>query len=183
MAQYAFANLKEHSNIDSGIADFVLVAPFYDFEEGGVKSPAAPFTERGDEVTIKTAHVFKAGKAFIKVALAPEKNQLTGTTIGDTGFQKMDQVLDIFIPGSYAEAHEFAKNIINTPLIVLAKDSNCPANVHYQLGNDCVQAYCKMDFSTGTTKDGVKGYKGTISFQNGYIQLYASTVTIAEDES
>ena len=29
-----------------------------------------------------------------------------------------------------------------------------------------------VSFSTGTTKDGVKGYTGQLTYQNGYIQLY-----------
>lgn len=174
MSQYAFRNLKQPQNTDSGVADFVLVAPVYDFAEGGIKCPAAPFTDPGDQVKIKTEHVFNDGRAFAKILLAPEKNQLSGTTIGDLGFQKMDQNLEIFIPGSYAEVHEAAKNLINTPLIVLAKDSNCPANMWYQLGCDCVYAWAKMDFTTGTTREGIKGYKGTITYLQGYIQLYAA---------
>jgi hypothetical protein len=171
---YQYKNLKEPANVFSGISDFVLVAPVSDFEANGIKSPAAPFTDPGDEVKVKTAHVFKAGRAFAKILLAPEKNQLSGTTIGDLGFQKQDQTLDIFIPGSYAEVHEFAKNIINTPLVVLTKDSNCPANMWYQLGDGCTYAWAKMDFTTGTTREGIKGYKGTITYLGGFIQLYAA---------
>lgn len=182
MSQYSFKNLKEHINIGSGIADYVLIAPVRDFEEGGIKCPVAPFTDPGDEVTIKQNHVFKDGKAFAKVLLAPETNKLDAATIGQIGFQKMDQTLEIFIPGSYAEAHEFAKNLINVPLIVLQKDSNCDANMYYQLGCDCAYAWAKMDFSTGTTRDGIKGYKGTITYLGGYIQLYTGTVSVLADE-
>jgi hypothetical protein len=85
----------------------------------------------------------------------------------------LDFEMKVFIPGSYADAHEMVANMINQPLIVLTKDSNCPAKMWYQLGCDCTSAYLKADFSTGTTKDGVKGYSGTISWQNSYIQLYA----------
>ena len=183
MSEYAFKNLKESKNTDSGIADFVLIAPVSDFIEGGIKCPKAPFTDPGDEVTVKENHGFKDGRAFAKFLLAPEKNQLSGTTIGDLGFQKMDQSLEIFIPGSYAEVHEAAKNLINRPLVVLAKDSNCPANMYYQLGCDCTYAWAKMDFTTGTTRDGIKGYKGTITYLNGYIQLYAGEVSVLADES
>lgn len=171
---YTYANLKTPQNISSGIADYVLLAPVSDFTDDGIKCPIAPFNNPGDEVKIKTAHQFNAGKAFAKFLLAPEKNELNAKTIGDLGFQKLDFELKIFIPGSYAEAHEAVKNIINTPLIVLVKDSNCPANMWYQLGCDCQYAWAKFDFSTGTTKQGNKGYDGTITYQNGYIQMYAA---------
>lgn len=178
---YTFRNLKTPQNVESGIAEFVLIAPVSDFEDDGIKCPVAPFTNPGDEVKVKTAHVFKEDKAFAKYILAPEKNELNATTIGDTGFQKLNLELKIFIPGSYAEVHEAVKNIINTPLIVLAKDSNCPANMYYQLGCDCTYAWAKFDFSTGTTVNGVKGYSGTITYQQGYIQLYTATVEVLAD--
>jgi len=170
---YAYRNLKNPQNIASGIADYVLLAPVSDFAEGGIMCPEGPYNNPGDEVIVKNNHVFKAGKEFVKFLLAPEKNELSAKTIGDLGFQKLDFELKIFVPGSYAEAHEAVKNIINTPLIVLAKDSNCPANMYYQLGCDCIFAWAKFDFSTGTTKNGNKGYDGTITYQNGYVQLYA----------
>ncbi len=179
---YAFKNLKTFKNTQSGISDYVLIAPVYDFEDNGIKCPVAPFTNPGDEVRIKTAHVFKEDKGFIKFALAPEKNQLDAKTIGDTGFQKLDFECKVFIPGSYAEVHEAVKNLINQPLIAMVKDSDCAAGIHYQLGCDCVYAYFKADFSTGTTKDGVKGYSGTITYQNGYVQLYTLTPELLADE-
>lgn len=178
---YTFANLKSPQNVESGIADYVLIAPVSDFEDDGIKCPVAPFTNPGDEVKVKTAHVFKEDKAFAKYILAPEKNELSATTIGDLGFQKLNLELKVFIPGSYAEVHEAVKNIINTPLIVLAKDSNCPANMYYQLGCDCTYAWAKFDFTTGTTVSGVKGYSGTITYQQGYIQLYTAAVSVLAD--
>lgn len=183
MSDYVFQNLMEAQNTSSGVAEFVYIAPVRDFEEGGIKCPAAPFTDPGDRITIREDHVFKSGKGFIKVLLAPEKNQLNATTVGDLMFQKMDQGLEIFIPGSYAEVHEFAKEIINTPLIVISKDSECDANLHYQLGCDCTYAYLKMDFTTGTTREGVKGYKGMVTFLHKYIQLYAGAIDVLESSS
>lgn len=169
---YAYTNLKSPKNTGSGVSDFILLAPVADFEEGGIKCPVAPFAAPGDEVTIKTAHVFLAGKAFVKYALAPEKNKLDAKTIGEKGFQKLDQEIDIFVPGSYAELHEAMKNWLNTPLIALVKDSECGADLWYQLGCDCVYAYLSVDFSTGTTKDGIKGYNGKVTYVGGSILLY-----------
>lgn len=170
---YQYKNLKSPQNTGSGISEFFLIAPVVDFVEGGLKCPKAPFVNPGDEVKILEAHEFQNGKGFAKVLLAPEKNMLDAKTIGDLMFQKLDFELKVFIPGSYAEAHEAVKNWINTPLVVLTKDSNCEANIWYQLGCDCTSAYFKADFGTGTTKDGVKGYNGTFTWQNAYIQLYA----------
>lgn len=170
---YAYAHLKNPVNTGSGISEFFLIAPVASFVTGGIKGPLAPFTNPGDEIKILEAHEFGVGKAFARVALAPEKNSLIAKTIGDTGFSKFDFELKVFIPGSYAEVHEAIKNWLNTPLIIMTKDANCPANMWYQLGNDCTGAYLKADFSTGTTKDGVKGYDATITWQNPYVQLYA----------
>lgn len=181
MSQYAFKNLNQPQNTDSGIADFALIAPVRDFEENGIKCPAAPFTDPGDRVKIKQNHVFKDGKAFAKFLLAPESNQLEGTSIGDLGYKKLDQKATILVPGSYAELHEAAKEILNVPLIVLLKDSNCPANMYYQLGCDCVYAWASNSFGTGTTADGKKGYTIEISYKQGYIQLYTGAVNVLAD--
>lgn len=177
---YVYANMMQPQNTQSGIAEFLLLAPVSDFTADGIKCPKAPFAEPGDEVKILENHVFKDGKAFAKFVLAPEKNKLDATTIGDKGFNKLNLELTAFIPGSYAEVHEAIKNILNTPLIALIKDSNCPANMYYQLGCDCTYAWATASFGTGTTVDGVKGYEVKISYQNGYIQLYAGTVEVYE---
>ena len=178
---YSFKNLKYPSNILSGIADYVLLAPVGWFTS--IKYPVAPFTSPGDEVLIKTAHTFSSGKGFVKYLLAPEKNQFDAKTIGDKGFQKFDQDLRIFIPGSYAELHEAMKNWLNTPLIALARDSSCAANIYYQLGSECVYAYLTVDFSTGTTKDGVKGYTGAINYASDAVYVYAAAVQLLADDA
>lgn len=181
MSQYAFKNLRTPINTDSGIADYALIAPVRDFEEDGIKCPTAPFTDPGDQVTVKLDHVFKAGKAFARFDLAPEANQFEAPTIGDLGYKKLDQKATILVPGSYAELHEAAKNLLNVPLIVLIKDSNCPANMWYQLGCDCVYAWASNSFGTGTTRDGKKGYTIEISYLQGYVQLYAGAIPVLAD--
>lgn len=167
---YSYAHLKTPKNTGSGVGDFILLAPVAWLTD--IKCPEAPFSAPGDEVTIKTPHVFDTGKGFVRYALAPEKNQLNAKTIGDKGFQKFDQEYDIFVPGSYAELHEAMKNWLNTPLIALGKDADCSADMWYQLGCDCVYAYMSVDFSTGTTKDGQKGYNGKITYSGGSILIY-----------
>lgn len=169
----AYQHLKSPKNTGPGISEYMLVAPVTDFVD--IKCPVAPFDGQpiGESIQILQAHEFVAGRGFVKIHFAPEKNQITGKTIGDLMFQKMDFELKGFIPGSYAEEHEQVANMINVPLIVLVKDSNCPAKIWYQFGCDCTGAYLKADFLTGTTKDGAKGYDISVSWQNPYVQFYS----------
>lgn len=171
---YDFKNLMDPQNINPGIAEFLLAAPMSWFEDNGIKSPVAPFTVQGDEITVKLPHVFKAGKAFMKFQLAPQKNDLKIDTKGDLGLSSQTQTVNIFIPGSYVEQHETMKNLINTPLIVLVKDANCAADLYYMLGCDCTGAYARPSFATSTTKDGNKGYTVPIEY-DGAVQFYQVT--------
>lgn len=170
---YEYAHLTNPRNTESGIAEFLLLAPMSAFAVDGLKCPAAPFTNPGDETTIREPHVFLAGEGFIKVQLAPEKNQFSAETVGDKGFQKFRENLEVFIPGTYAEVHEAIKNWKNKPLILLSKDSNCDANIWYQIGCECEGSYMSASFSTGTTVEGVKGYTVTFSRMSNYIATYA----------
>lgn len=162
-----YRNLREPQNVLSGVAEFALVAPKSFFTDDGIKSPVAPFTTPGDSIKIKDAHVFKEGKGFIYYQLAPQKNELSYKTVGDLGLSKLNAEAKIFIPGSYAELHEAMADLVNVPLIVLQKDSQCAANLYYHLGNDCQFAWVKPEFTTGTTASGVKGYAVTIVFDGG----------------
>lgn len=172
MSAYAFLNLVTPINIASGVSDYIYFAPMRDFDVDGIKCPTAPFTNPGDKVKITEAHVFLADKAFAKIQLAPEKNQLTVKTIGDKGFNKFEFEYDIFMAGSYAEVHEFAMEALNVPMIAMGKDANCGADLYYQLGCDCLGAYMTFDFTTGTTKDGNKGYAGKITYTGSSVLLY-----------
>ena len=129
----------------------------------------APFVAQGDSLKIKTAHEFLTDKGFIYFSLAPEKNKLDIKAAGDTGFVKQNIEVDIFIPGSYVEAHEQVKNLLNVKLIAMVKDANCEENLLYHLGCDCQAAYLTADFSTGTTKDGNKGYAGKLTYAGGIL--------------
>lgn len=169
---YTFLNLTDPQNIGSGISDVLYFAPMRDFEANGIKCPEAPFTNPGDQVKITTAHVFKAGKAFAKLQLAPEKNLFTSKTVGDKGFNKFEHEVDVFMAGSYAEVHEFAKNALNVPMIGIVKDANCESELYYQFGCDCLGAYLTFDFNTGTTKDGNKGYNGKLTYSSSSVLIY-----------
>lgn len=166
MSDYAYKNLRSYANAGSGIAEYALLAPYSWFKTpGGLKYPQGPFgVTPGDSITIKTPHEFIDGKGFIYFILAPEKNQLDGTTVGDFGFNKKNYAVKMFFPGSTPAQHEALKNMMNTPFIGIFKDANCDANMYYQLGSDCTKGYITSNFSTGTTKDGVKGFDATFNF-------------------
>jgi hypothetical protein len=170
---YSYKNLLKPVNTESGLAEFLLIAPVDDFEDDGIKAPTAPFANPGDEVTIKTAHVFKdMDGGFAKFSLAPDKNSYSATPGGDKGFVKLTHTATAFIPGSYAQVHETMKNLLNTPVIVLVKDSNCSANMYYQIGNSCNAAFANPTFETGTSAEGVKGYNVTFESRGGPVMIY-----------
>jgi hypothetical protein len=170
---YQYANLDNPRNTESGIAEFLLLAPMTAFAANGLKCPAAPFTNPGDEVTIRQPHVFLPGEGFIKLLLAPEKNELNAETVGDKGFQKLRETIQSMMAGTYPELHEAVKNWKNKPLIILAKDSNCDADLWYQVGCECEGSYMTASFATGTTVDGNKGYTLSFSRMSNYITIYA----------
>ncbi|WP_347269026.1 hypothetical protein [Paracoccus sp. (in: a-proteobacteria)] len=97
--------------------------------------------------------------------------------LGDLGLNRSEQVFDFFLPGSYAELQEQALAMMNVPLIALCYDANCPVDFYYQVGNGCLPAYITVDFSTGITNDGIKGFSGkmvtdsnSLFFYEGYVK-------------
>lgn len=113
---------------------------------------------------------------FFKTLLAPEKNSYDAKMVGERGFHSYDHDLKVFIAGSYPEVHEQTQHLYNVPLIALHKDANCPLNLWYQIGTDWLQAYMTIDFSTGATNNGIKGFNGSINFVSKGIQFYAGTI-------
>lgn len=167
MSDYAYRNIHTYENTDPGLAEYILVAPKSWLAPNGLKSPVAPFgVTPGDQITIKTAHEFKEGKGFIKMVLAPEKNEMSTPVVGDTGFKKNNTEIKAVLPGSTIAQHEQLRMLMNEPLIVLHKDANCKANLYYQLGNDCASAYLETEFKTGTTASGIKGFEATVRYSN-----------------
>ncbi len=173
---YAYKNLVTPTNASSGISEFVLLAPAAWFTT--IATPTAPFTNQGDSVTVTADHVFTTGKGFAKMQLAPRKNKFDLKTTGDLGLNKMvTDAIEFFVPGSYKEAHEQMGNLINTPLIVLVKDCDCKTETYYQFGCDCMFAWATVDFSTGYTHEGNKGYMGKIVFDNPHF-FYEGAITL-----
>jgi len=165
-------NLRSWTNSGSGIAAFALIAPMEWFVPNtGISSPVAPFTNLGDSVQITTPHTFITGKGFIYFALAPQKNQLQAPTVGNVGFNKQNQEATIFIPGNDPALHETWQTLMNTPLIALVKDSNCKANLYFQLGCDCEGAFLSGSYDTGTSQSGEKGFNAKLTY-DGPIMFY-----------
>lgn len=168
---YVYSNQRSYANTGSGIAAFALLAPMSYFATNGIKSPVAPFTAKGDSITIKTAHEFLPDLGFIYFALAPRKNEAEAKTVGDVGFAKQIQEATIFIPGNDPGAMEQFLNFLNVPLIALVKDSNCKADLYMQYGCDCEGAYLSGDYKSGTSDAGVKGITAKLTY-DGPFQYY-----------
>lgn len=173
---YDFINITKVVNSGTGIAERVFIALTDWFVQDGIKTPG-PWVEYGDEVRIKETHEFKPGYGFIEFALAPEKNSYNAKNIGDTGFQKFANEVKAIMPGSYDTLHEMFFNLLGKPAIVLIKDSNCGANMWYQVGTECVAANISGTFNTGTTKEGMKGYELTIANTATSVLLYEGDIT------
>lgn len=146
------------------------------FEPGGIKGPGA-WVSHGDEVIIYADHVFKPGLGFITFALAPDKNSYDAKMIGDTGFNKFANEVKLMLPGSYVDLHEQVFNWLGLPCILLIKDADCP-NHWYQVGTDCIPARIATEFTTGTTRDGNKGYLLTITNTAEKVYQYSGDVTL-----
>lgn len=172
----ALINLVNPKNVASGIGQVLFLAPVSYFTT--LQKPEPPFLYPGASVTIFDDHIFLPNKNFLQFVLAPDKNDFTAKTYGDLGSQQLDQTIKCILPGSYAEQHELVKNLLNEPIIALVKDANCPANLYYQLGNSCNPAYFSADFTTGTTKDGMKGYSCTVNALATPINLYAGIIQL-----
>lgn len=171
---YSYSNISTPQNAGSGLADKFLFAPVDRFRR--IKGPRSAYVTVGDKVVIQDPHTFLANEGFVEVICAPFVNNLVGTGIGDTGSLKMEQKLSVTVPGSYAAVHEWVKEAKNTPCIVLVPEGNCSAGFYYQLG--CAHSYCYMsafEFTSGTTKEGRKGYNITFNFFSDNIFLYAAT--------
>lgn len=172
---YVFRKLTSPQKVASGVAEKLLYAPVADFDTIAV--PTAPFTNPGDSITIAGDHTFNAGKGFMEIALAPQKNSVDEKTRGDIGLKGLNSELKVFVPGSYKEAHELVENMLNVPMIFIIKDSeSVNEDEYYQLGNASFGAYLDVNFKTGTTKDGQKGFDGTITFDSG-LNFYTGVVT------
>lgn len=170
-----FSNLTAPRNLKPGIAATVWLAPLKWFTQ--VARPVPPFTLPGQSVLITTSHTFKPGKGFLQFDLAPQKNKLEAKTVGDLGGNWLETTVEIFVPGSYTQAHAALANLLNKPLIVLVKDCNCPDEWFYNIGDSCLSAWLTGDFTTSTAKDGAKGFTIKLQTNADALYYYSSEIT------
>lgn len=177
---YSYQSLTTPKNTGSGVSDFFYFAPVSIFTLIASPTLTAPpgVPVPGEEVTITADHTFGVGDGFVKMLCAPFMNQFSATAVGDPGSKKLSPKFEVFMTGSYAELHEFAKNALNQPAIILSKDANCDANMYYQIGSSCVYAWLTdINWSSGQTRDGKKGYAFTWETAASSILLYKGGVT------
>lgn len=157
---------------ESGLADFFLFAAKSEFDT--IEKPTTGNTH------IATDHTFLTGNGFMKVECAPVKEKLSAQFIGEQGNLKLNSAFECFIPGSNKELHKLISLIKNEQLIILVHDSDCDIAGYYQLGTECTGAYLSADggFETGTTKDGVKGYKLKFEVPGNKVLTYEGAVTM-----
>ena len=169
-----YDHLDQTFNTPSGVADYLYWAPVSWFTTIACYDPNVA----GTDTIIQGNHAFLAGKGFLKFLLAPDKNKFNAQTIGEKGSKKFSNAIEAFFPGSWALQHSFFKNALNTPGIAMIKDSNCPANLWYQVGCDCNYAWMTPSFDTGMTRDGQKGYTCTIDSTSDAVYFYGGTLTL-----
>lgn len=175
---YNHVGKNGYKNVSSGVSEKIFLAPVGWFAANGIKSPTAPFTNPGDEITVTETHQFTEGKGFVEHVCAPGKNTLAINTRGAAGTLSQNQEVTVFIPGNMEEVHEQVKNMINTPLIGLIKDVNCASGPCHQLGSDCQALWMSnASWASATSKEGEKGYNITFQF-DGSPLFYKGDITL-----
>lgn len=165
---YAFEKLGSLGNVGGGMAEHIFIAPKAWITD--LKTPVAPFAVPGDAITVKDAHVFAAGKGFLKFEAAPQKNTLGIKSKGDLGSNGQLSETAIFIPGNDIAAHELVRSLMNTPLIVLQPDAaltETGEQIVHQLGDTLQSAWFTADWESATTASGSKGFAIKITYDSG----------------
>ncbi|MBK7692122.1 MAG: hypothetical protein IPJ31_13795 [Bacteroidetes bacterium] len=175
----AYAHITAPGNTGSGVSDYLHFAPVSWFAVNGIQCPVPPYATLGDEVKVTADHTFLVTKGFLKAICAPSKNMISAATIGEQGSKKFMQKIECFLAGTKEELHATIAGLLNEPLVLLVKDSDCDAGNYYQVGCDCNFAYVESaEFATGTLKDGQKGYKLTFEFPTEKILIYSGVVEL-----
>lgn len=68
--------------------------------------------------------VCKTGKKFITIYHTAETGKLDDTTVGDRDGKSKENLLEFFFPGSKQDVAEFERFSLNTPCVVICKDTN-----------------------------------------------------------
>ena|SRR5690554_1294899 len=173
-----YEKLTKAKFVNTGMANAVFFAPTSYFEEDGIKGPTTGSASTLENMTvISDDHVFKTGKGFIKLNCAPFKNELNASGIGEVGSMSLDQTINVNVLGNYAELHASMSLLLNEPCIVILGGVDCVDEPRTQLGTECVPTYVSsMEFTSGTLKDGQKGYAVSFNSVAGAIFSYEGDV-------
>lgn len=68
--------------------------------------------------------VCKSTKKFISIYHTAETGKIDDTTVGERDGKSKENMLEFFFPGSKQEVAEFERFALNTPCVVIAKDTN-----------------------------------------------------------
>lgn len=159
------SHLLDPGNRASGVANHFFFAPVSWFET--IQCPPE------DGIVIPFEHVFNVGKDWVRVNVAPNTGEVMATAMGEQGSKKFVKKYKGFVPGTKEQLHASMAGLLNEPIILLVPDSDCPSGYRYQLGCDCVFAYCESaEFTTGTLKEGRKGYMVEFTYPTEKVNIY-----------
>ncbi len=168
----AYTDLTTKKFVEGGLAEYFLIARREDITT--LKCPIAP-----EKVLVVGPHVFVALGGFAKVSCAPEYNNMEAVSVGEKGSLRMMKKFTTFLLGSESVLHQFIANHANDGSIILFKDASCGEDQWYQLGCDCFSAYVdNFKYTSGTTKDGRKGYHIEYTVPAEAVQIYTGVVPL-----
>ena len=134
-----------------------------------VNPPVIP----GDEALIADSHLFGVGDGFLKLYTTLDTGELTAETIGDLDSRAIAPKLEMFHPGIYEEALEFARNAQICDWIILVEQLN---GKYVQMGIEGLEMSISHALGSGKVSGGGKGITFTAE---GFspIFIYEGTIT------
>lgn len=102
-----------------GIIGDIYYCPMEDIDE--TQLPQASAAGKLDTIE---SFVCKSTKKFIRIYHTAETGKIDDTTVGDRDGKSKENMLEFFFPGSKQEVAEFERFALNTPCVVIAKDTN-----------------------------------------------------------
>lgn len=76
------------------------------------------------ETAAASNFTMKTGKEFIQIYHTPETGKIDDNVIGEIDGKGFENFLDFFFPGSKLEVRNFSRFALNTPCVVIAKNTN-----------------------------------------------------------
>jgi hypothetical protein len=76
------------------------------------------------ETAAASNFVCKTGKEFISIYHTPETGKIDDNVIGEIDGKGFENFLDFFFPGSKLAVRDFTRFALNTPCVVIAKNTN-----------------------------------------------------------